>query len=328
MSVEYKRIENTIGKLGYYLSDHKCICVSVSGGADSDIIVHLICTYFRQYLSKIHFVFANTGIEYRATLQHLDYLQERYGIQIVEVRGMPIPVAVKKYGTPFISKIFAEYIGRLQKHRFTWEDGSMPDLWARFPKAKVAIRFWTNDWGERSRYSINRVKWLKEFLMFKKPTVPISSMCCLKSKEGPLLKYQKSVKADLYISGERKAEGGVRAGSHTDCFERAKKAKIDHYMPLWFWNDETKAYYKTHERIKNSDCYEKYGLRRTGCVGCPFGLDLWEELGIMAKYEPQCFKLCNHVFRESYELRKEFDDFRLKCKTNEKISKQQKGETK
>lgn len=310
MSVNYMRINNTLGKMGDVLKDHKSICVSVSGGSDSDIIVHLICTYFRQYLPKIRFVFANTGIEYRATLRHLDYLQECYNIQIDEVRGMPIPIAVKKYGTPFISKIFSEYIGRLQKHHFTWEDGTMPELWAKYPRTKVGIRFWTNDWGEKSRYNINNVKLLKEFLMIKKPETRISSMCCQKSKKEPLEKYQKLVKADLYITGERAAEGGVRSGSHSSCFEKNKKQKIDHYMPLWFWDDKTKAYYKKHEGIINSDYYEKYGMKRGGCVGCPFGRNLWEELNVMAIWEPQLFSLCNKVFHDSYKLRREFEQYR------------------
>ena len=39
--VDYARINNTMGKMHEHLSRHKCICVSVSGGADSDVIVHI-----------------------------------------------------------------------------------------------------------------------------------------------------------------------------------------------------------------------------------------------------------------------------------------------
>lgn len=34
----WARINNSIGKLGHYIKTHKSICVSVSGGSDSDII--------------------------------------------------------------------------------------------------------------------------------------------------------------------------------------------------------------------------------------------------------------------------------------------------
>lgn len=85
-------------------------------------------------------------------------------------------------------------------------------------------------------------------------------------------------------------------------------------MPLLFWTDEVKQLYKDYFGLRYSDCYEVYGLRRTGCVGCPFAKNLWQELEIMKKYEPQCFKLCMNVFGESYKLRKEFEAFRSEDK--------------
>ena len=116
--VDFSRINNTLGKLAYYLETHDSICVSVSGGSDSDIIVHIIATYFRNHLNKIHFVFANTGLEIQATLDHLDYLESKYQIQIERVKGMPIPTAVKKYGVPLVSKNASEFLSRLQSHNF------------------------------------------------------------------------------------------------------------------------------------------------------------------------------------------------------------------
>lgn len=301
------RINNTMGKMAHYLSNHQSICVSVSGGSDSDIIVHVIATNFREYLPKIHFVFANTGIEYRATLDHLNYLRERYGIQIDEVRGMPIPTAVKKYGVPFLSKQVSEYLGRLVKHGFEYEDFGMYELLGKYPKCKVGLRWWGNDWGEKSRFNISWNRYLKEFLMREKPSCQFSAECCRVSKKEPLMRYQKEKKCDLYITGERKSEGGARAGRHSNCFEQSHG--VDHYMPLWLWNDDTKEWYVSHEKIRHSDCYEVYGLKRTGCVGCPFGKNVFEELKIMQKYEPKCYKLCVNVFGKSYELKKKYREF-------------------
>lgn len=141
------RINNTLGKMGYHLANHNSICVSVSGGSDSDIIVHMIAKYFRQYLYKTHFVFCNTGLEYKATREHLDYLRQEYDIQIDEVRGVPIPVTVKKYGVPFISKQVSEYAGRLQKKGFGWEFGTLQELSAKYHNCETALRWWNDDWG-------------------------------------------------------------------------------------------------------------------------------------------------------------------------------------
>ena len=310
------RINNTLGKFEHYLGNHNCVCVSVSGGADSDIIVHIIATHFRKFLDKIHFVFANTGIEYRATLQHIKYLEEKYDVSIEEVRGMPIPIAVKRYGVPFISKQASEYLQRLQKHGFHFEDGKFEDLYKKYPKCKVGIRYWTNDWGEGSRYNINWNRGLKEFLVERKPDQKFSAQCCYVSKKSPLMKYQKAIGADLYITGERKSEGGARAGRHANCFEHSNHADADHFMPLWFWDDDTKKWYCEREKIKHSDCYDVYGLKRTGCVGCPFGRDVFEELETMKKYEPQCYKLCESVFGESYELTKQYRQFKDSAKAS------------
>lgn len=308
MGADLERINNTMGKMAYYLGSHDSICVSVSGGSDSDIIVHIIATYFREYLPKVHFVFANTGIEYRATLQHIKGLETKYNIEIEEARGMPIPLAAKKYGVPFCSKKSSDYLSRLQKHGFNWENGSLNELLNKYPKCKVGLRYWANDWGDKSRFNISWNKLLKEFLMFYKPKTKFSAQCCNVSKKAPLMKYQKSVGADLYITGERKSEGGARAGAHSSCFEQSHG--IDHYMPLWYWNDETKDWFCFHNGVEHSNCYKVYGLKRTGCVGCPFAKNLWEELEIMQKYEPQCYKLCVNVFGESYKLRKEFEKFK------------------
>ena len=302
-----ERINNTLGKMAYYLSNHNSVCVSVSGGSDSDVIVHIIATYFRQFLSKVHFVFANTGIEYRATLDHLDYLRSKYGIEIDEVKGMPIPVAVKKYGVPFLSKKVSDYLGRLGKHGFCYESGSLQKLLLKYPKCKVALRWWTNDWGEKSRFNINWNKYLKDFLKMEKPKCKFSAECCRVSKKEPIMRYQKEKKCDLYITGERKAEGGARAGAHSNCFE--KSHGLDHYMPLWFWDNPTKEWYVRHENIIHSDCYTVYGLKRTGCVGCPFGKDCFAELETMLKHEPKLYKLCMNVFGKSYELKKKYKEF-------------------
>lgn len=132
--VDYARINNTLGKTGYYLSNHNSICVSVSGGSDSDIVVHMIAKNFRQYLDKVRFVFANTGLEYRATLDHIKVLSEKYDIVIEEVRGEPIPLAVKNNGVPFISKRASELLSRLQKKGFRWEDESLEELERKYKK--------------------------------------------------------------------------------------------------------------------------------------------------------------------------------------------------
>ena len=56
----------------------KPVC-SVSGGADSDMMIDIVSKVDPD--KKTTFVFFNTGLEYRATLEHLDYLEKKYDIR-------------------------------------------------------------------------------------------------------------------------------------------------------------------------------------------------------------------------------------------------------
>lgn len=293
---DLQRINNTLGKMNYYLATHNSICVSVSGGSDSDLIVHIIARYFRQYLEKIHFVFCNTGLEYRATLRHLDELEEKYNISIDRIRGKSVVSVVKQDGIPIISKDYSNVVGGAVKGRAF----GLKRIERTRQESKFAM-------------SANQ-KALAHYLINNK--IKISCSCCNKSKKNPLHKYEKQHKADLIITGERKAEGGQRAQAHKDCFE-SKNGKTDRYMPLWFWDNETKQYYKEHEHIQFSDCYEVWGMKRTGCVGCPFNSHIGEDLKMIKQYEPNLYRACMNVFGESYKLMDEFNIRRLKILSEE-----------
>ena len=127
-------------------SKYETIVCSVSGGSDSDIMVD-ICVKVDIH-HKIRYVCFNTGLEYRATKEHIKYLEEKYGIRIDMFEaweyGMTIPKACATYGQPFCNKIASEFISRLQKHNFKWEDKPFEELYAEYPKCKSALLWWCN----------------------------------------------------------------------------------------------------------------------------------------------------------------------------------------
>ena len=112
------------------------IMVSISGGADSDIMID-ICEKLE---ANVHYVFFNTGIEYQATFEHLNYLENKYGIQIERINApVPVPLGVKKYGQPFLSKFVSEAIGSLQRHGFEFRD----DCEGNYPIGY--LKWWNNE---------------------------------------------------------------------------------------------------------------------------------------------------------------------------------------
>lgn len=126
----------------------------------------------------------------------------------------------------------------------------------------------------------------------------------------------------LNIVGERRAEGGLRATAHHSCFEPTHKSGIPKYMPLYFWTDADKQQYKEHYGLLYSDCYEVYGMKRTGCCGCPFNSRFEEDLEIAKQHEPQLYKAAIHIFGESYEYTRAYRVFK------EEYKKQQREERK
>ena len=75
---------------------------SVSGGSDSDIMLDII--HKVDDSGKVTYYWINTGLEYRATKEHLEELEQKYGIKIVRLKpDKSIPTCVKEYGVPFLS---------------------------------------------------------------------------------------------------------------------------------------------------------------------------------------------------------------------------------
>ena len=290
----YDALVHTGLKIIEHIGSHERPCVSVSGGSDSDCIVHLICTYFPEYAEKCRFVFVNTGLEYDATKRHLTDLEQRYGIMINRIRGKSVVSVVKEYGMPILSKYKSGIIGK-------YIDGiHHAEAWIFGDKVKTFKAMKFNENQKRL------VRYLKEH------DYKISAKCCTYSKKKPLHDYQTENDCDLCVTGERKAEDGQRAIAHKSCFEE-KNNGVDKYMPLWWWSNETKQIFKETEGIRYSDCYEVYGMRRTGCCGCPFNLNIADDLQRMFEYEPRLFKACMNVFGQAYELTDRFNCRRKKC---------------
>ncbi|MGO4945848.1 phosphoadenosine phosphosulfate reductase domain-containing protein [Blautia sp. Sow4_E7] len=289
---------------------YKNIVCSISGGADSDIVLD-ICTKLDKEM-KITYVWFDTGLEYDATKEHLKYLEEKYRIKILKLKAIrPIPWTCKNIGQPFISKQVSLFAGRLQKYGFQWEDKPFHILYKEYPKCKAALRWWCNEWGEGSHFNISRNKFLKEFMIQHHPEeigLEISERCCHYAKKDVAKRMIKEIGCDLNITGVRKYEGGARATAYKSCF--SENSICDEYRPIFFYKENDKIIYNKAFNIENSDCYSVYGLKRTGCAGCPFGRDFEMELKIMEMYEPKLFRAVNIIFEKSYQYTRMYKKFR------------------
>lgn len=301
-------IEDAKAKFISVMSKHNIeqVSISYSGGSDSDSILWLSreCGY------NIPSVFFDTGIEYDATKRHIKHMIDNgFNINIINP-SVSIPKSNKVYGQPFINKLVSEYISRLQKHEFNFlKSKCFNDDFSMFGNSKAALRWWHNEFGESSRFNINYNRMLKEFLLTTEINFNVSNKCCYYSKKLPAKKYAIENGVSLFVLGIRKSEGGTRSSAYKYCYHKSKTHTYDMYFPMFWWSNETKKYFDETREIKHSDCYEVYGLKRTGCAGCPFSQNLEEELESIKKFEPKLYKAVNNIFCQSYSLTRKYREF-------------------
>jgi len=316
------------GKVARYLPSHKKIVVSISGGSDSDIMLDMLSRFDPD--KQNIYVFFDTGIEYKATHRHLDYLEVKYGIKIERVPAeVPVPKGCKKHGQPFWSKHISGMIGRLQKHGFMWEDAPLDVLLKKYSNCRGALRWWCNDFERKidkrgnvkeSKFNIGYVTFLKEFMILQPPSFKISEKCCNGAKKSLGKLAMKRHKGDLKAVGVRKAEGGIRSSAYKSCFSESTKHSYDDFRPIFWITNKDKIDYEALFNITHSDCYCVYGLTGTGCAGCPFGKEFEFELTVIKQYEPHLYKAVNNIFGDSYDYTRKYIAFRKEMQAKKKLA--------
>lgn len=292
----------------------KAVC-SVSGGSDSDIVIDILSRIDTE--KQVTYYWYDTGLEYEATKEHLKYLEKRYGITINRMKPKKnIPMCVREFGEPFLSKYVSEQIMRLQAHGFKWEDKPFDVLMQEYEHCKVALQWWCSSYTDKdgnsypsSRFSIKRNKWLKEFLMAYPPDFPISNKCCYYAKKKVAFEVVKKEKPDLEITGIRKSEGGIRSAVYKTCYTYSEQKGCQSYRPIFWYTNSDKAEYDKQYGVVHSRCYSEYGLKRTGCVGCPYNPKITEELEIIKEHEPKLYKAAVALFGRSYEYTRKYREF-------------------
>lgn len=311
------------------LREHpKAIC-SYSGGADSDILIDLIERTRAAFgFPPVRYVFFNTGLEMKATRDHVKTIAEKYGADIEEVRPkVNIVNAVRRYGVPFVSKIMSAGLEGWQKKQIPLsiadeyaqaEDkaAKRQELKERFPKCESIINFLCccNSAGEprpNIQLVINSSRYMLDFIRECPPDFRISARCCDFCKKQVAHSAQKNY--EMIITGERRDEGGMRSVPRKDntalCFTETSSGQY-RLRPLYYVSDTDKAWYKERFGIRYSDAYEVYGLARTGCCGCPISYRAVEDLELIRAYEPNVVKAAWNIFGKSYEYRKKYNAYK------------------
>lgn len=297
---------DTMAKMDQVLSQNNNIAVSISGGSDSDILIDLV-EKNKKPNNEISYVFFDTGLEYDATRRHLDFIEDKYGIEITKVRAVkPIPKTVREYGVPFKNKRVSEFIQRLQNHDFEWTDIYKGHEWClnNYTGCISAL-----NWLFGQNQGINCPRYLRNYLAENGLDFKVTNKCCNYAKKAPAHKYSKEhPELDLWITGVRREEGGDRANL-TNCY-RVNDNDVNYYMPILHWTSKDKEEYATEQGVVNSDCYKVWGMKRTGCAGCPFAREWENELELIQKHEPKFYNAVVKLFGKSYEEEYKIQEWR------------------
>ena len=130
--------------------------------------------------------------------------------------------------------------------------------------------------------------------------IKVSDKCCRKLKKEIADKWAEENKRPIKITGMRKEEGGLRT-SHNSCaiFDEGKLLKFHPLQPI---TEDFIDWYIAEKKIKLCELYyPPYNFKRTGCKGCPYSLDLQNQLYIMAVYFPEERKQCEKIWGKVYD---------------------------
>lgn len=334
---KFQAIQSIVAK---HLRQHPNAICSYSGGADSDILIDVIERAREIFsLPPVKYVFFNTGLEMKATKDHVKSTAEKYGVEIETVRPkVNIVKASRKYGIPFVSKIMSAGLSEWQKKGVPLsvaqeydqaenKQAKRQELRERYPKCESVLNFLCccNSKGEprpNIQLVINSSKYMRDFIGEYPPDFKISAECCTHCKKNIAHQIQKGY--DMVITGERRDEGGMRSVPRKDntsmCFTETSSGQY-RLRPLYYVSDADKAWYKEYYGIRYSDAYEVYGLTRTGCCGCPISYKAIADLELIRPYEPNLVKAAWNVFGKSYTYRQEYNAYKAQRMEQEKAEK-------
>lgn len=269
-------IKTTINKYG-----EENFYISFSGGKDSTVVSRLVDMALPE--NKIPRVFINTGIEYNAIVKFVNELAVQDDRFVIIKPSNPIKETLERYGYPFKSK---EHAKKVHEYR------TMHHL-------SPYIQRYLRGCNEDGTHSCFKCPDVLQYQFTEENTLNISHLCCNKLKKEPAHKWAKETGKSIVITGIRAEEGGARV--QVGCIIK-KGDSIVKFHPLIKVNDEWENWFIQKEKIQLCELYyEPYNFERTGCKGCPFALNLQDQLETMERYLPAERKQCEYIWKPVYE---------------------------
>ena len=184
---------------------------------------------------------------------------------------------LEKYGYPFKSKEHSLYLSVFQN------SGNTKSVNKYLARKDSRFRF-----PDKLKYQFT-----KDF------NIKISNKCCYRLKKDVAESWRKENNKEITITGMRSDEGGLRAGLKGCAVFDDNKLKMFH--PLQPLEESFIDWFIAERKIELCELYyPPFNFKRTGCKGCPYSLDLQNQLYTMAVYFPEERKQCEMIWGKVY----------------------------
>lgn len=288
MTEEEFLLQDRIAKIKSINDEHDLLnnsYLAYSGGQDSNVLSKLIDLALPG--NEIPRVYSDTGIELSAVRNFVIEKAKTDKRIIIIKPKLPIKETLEQNGYPFKSKMHSKYVYLFQKGGLEYK----------------SVRAYLEMELTRKGQHIYRPCPKKLQYQFSPDfKLKISDLCCYYMKEWPLDNWRKENNKNIGIIGIMADEGGRRLRAR--CFVHLHSGGKNQYnfqplSPLTkSWED---WFIKEYDIKLPIVYYPPYNFTRTGCKGCPFALDLKEELDILEKYFPAERKQCEYIWKPVYD---------------------------
>lgn len=273
-------------------TDGKCY-LSFSGGKDSTVLLTLVKMCQELYtVGDIPAVFSNTGIEMGVTVDFVRWVKKNYYPNVVEIRPeKSFDWVLKNEGKPIKSKMKS-------KDLHQWHYGK------RSPSLLLLLIIGQSPTGKMTKK--HKLADKDMHLLHDDLDIVPSEKCCNWMKKKPFERYAKETGMKGCLQGVRQGEGGARDSAVTTRLFRGGKLctwvknGIIQKAPIIDWSEDDINEFIQRYNVPLSDAYTKYGFARTGCMGCPYALDVHRNLEYLYRYEPNRYKASMHWLKDVY----------------------------
>lgn len=241
--------------------------------------------------NSIPAVFANTGIEMGITVDFVRWVRENWYPNVETIRPVkPFSWVIENEGKPLRSKMKAKDLRR-------WHNGSRSDallllLLGKSGKGKYCKKHMIAD---------RDVHFLHDDF-----DVNPSEKCCDWMKKKPFEKYAKESGMKGCLIGLRMEEGGARDSAVKTRLRYGGKLctwvkkGVTHKAPIIDWSEAEIDEFISKYNVPLSKAYTEFGFKRTGCMACPFGREVAQDLRYLYNHEPNRYKAAMHWLKDVY----------------------------